>query len=145
MKKMETNEFKNPTDRLKLQMIKRVILLVFGCVMMCGFFAILPGLLFASVNSDAAPIPNVEVKADKASIADKAPIIIDDKLIPDVPEKPIYASQPIPVSEPFPIMALIVPVTVLVMFGFLAFGIYDLIRLSMHYRWMKERDDVMFP
>jgi hypothetical protein len=132
---METNEFNNPADRLKLQMIKRVILLVFGSIMICGLMAILAGAFFAAKTSDAAPIPNVEISA---GVPEKP-----GQPTGDVPVKPI----PIYVEEhnKFPIGALIVPLIVIGLFGLIAYGIYDLIRLRMHYRWMKERDDVMFP
>lgn len=132
---METNEFNSPSDRLKLQMVKRVIVLVFGSIMICGFMALLAGAFFVAKTSDAAPIPNVEIKT---GIPEKpgAPTV-------DIPVKPM----PIYVEEhnKFPIGALIVPLIVITLFGMMAYGIYDLIRLRMHYRWMKERDDVMFP
>ncbi len=99
---MEMTRTLNTTEQLRMKLVRKVMLTVFGCVAGTLAVTLLPLLV-------------------------------------------LYTGSPPPAPPPMPILALIPLAGLLLIAGFVAFELYDLIKLIPRYRESKQNDDTLFP
>jgi hypothetical protein len=136
---MEYTEFKNTTDKLKLKVIKRMVIVAFGVIGLCLLFSIIP--LLAYSGRDAGP----DLGEPQLVEAPNRPNSMDQGQQPIAPIAPDAIAQPQQIVDKHSFVGTLIPLAILLtVLTLMAYGTYDTIRLFMQYRLSKEREE-MFP
>jgi hypothetical protein len=134
---MEYTEFKNPTDKLKLKIVKRMVIVAFGVIGLCLLFSIIP--LLAYSGRDAPQRITVEPQLVEAP---NRPNAMDQS---QQPIAPVVIAQPQLIFDKHTMVTTLIPLAILVtVLSLMAYGAYDTLRLFIQYRLSKEREE-MFP